>query len=314
MENSLVEILGDKKVLDVILSSNGLDCENASKEDKYKMYGYLSSFIVESSKATGQKSLKGQTLAQIKADSDKSYEKAFGTKNDIIKRVDKYNSSQKTGAACVEFVANVVLNTLGPGSVFGSCLYSAGKSIAFDIADTKTKTVDRDLDIKSIVVNAGLSGASGIVNRIIVIKYASDVATKILGGKTSFDNFGSKLVKFVVDEIISKEGVKLPAYGVEEIVKAVVKNMVGLKKEKDTGFSQKDLENSMVIVAKAMTYLTSEKSSGKFDNKTQKEIVAQLNNHISTSMKNNNEFSTWLNKNNSSLQELLNQLVKIEFS
>lgn len=314
MENSLVEILGDKKVLDIILSSNGLDCEKASKEDKYKMYGYLSSFIVESSKATAQKSLKGQTLAQIKADSDKSYEKAFGTKNDIIKRVDKYNSSQKTGAACVEFVANVVLNTLGPGSVFGSCLYSAGKSIAFDIADTKTKTVDRDLDIKSIVVNAGLSGASGIVNRIIVIKYASDVATKILGGKTSFDNFGSKLVKFVVDEIISKEGVKLPAYGVEEIVKAVVKNMVGLKKEKDTGFSQKDLENSMVIVAKAMTYLTSEKSSGKLDNKSQKEIVAQLNNHISTSMKNNNEFSTWLNKNNSSLQELLNQLVKIEFS
>ena len=159
-----------------------------------------------------------------------------------------------------------------------------------------------------------MSGASGIVNRIIVIKYASDVATKILGGKTSFDNFGSKLVKFVVDEIISKEGVKLPAYGVEEIVKAVVKNMVGLKKEKDTGFSQKDLENSMVIVAKAMTYLTSEKSSGKLDNKTQKEIVAQLNNHISTSMKNNNEFSTWLNKNKSSLQELLNQLVKIEFS
>ena len=90
--------------------------------------------------------------------------------------------------------------------------------------------------------------------------------------------------------------------------------MVGLKKEKDTGFSQKDLENSMVIVAKAMTYLTSEKSSGKLDNKSQKEIVAQLNNHISTSMKNNNEFSTWLNKNKSSLQELLNQLVKIEFS
>ena len=312
MENSLVEILGDKKVLDVILSSNGLDSEKASKEDKYKMYGYLSNFIVDSSKATAKKSLKGQTLAQLEADSNKFYEKAFGTKNDIIKRVDKYNTSQKTGAACVEFVANVVLNTLGPSSIFGSCLYSAGKSIAFDIADTKTKTIDRDLDVKSIVVNAGLSGASGIVNRIIVLKYAGDVATKILGGKTSPDNFGSKLVKFVVDEIISKEGVKLPAYGVEEIVKAVVKNMAGLKKEKDTGFSQKDLENSMVIVAKAMTYLASEKNNGKLNNKTQKEIIAQLNNHISTSMKNNDEFSTWLSKNNSSLQELLNQLVKIE--
>ncbi len=314
IENSLVEILGDKKVLDTILSANGLDSEKASKEDKYKMYGYLSNFIVETSKASAQKSLKGQTLSQIKEDCDKSYEKAFGTKNDIIKRVDKYNASQKAGAACVEFVANVVLNTLGPGSVLGSCIYSAGKSIAFDIADTKTKTIDRDLDIKSIVVNAGLSGASGIVNRIIVIKYAGEAAAKILGGKTSPDNFGSKLVKFVVDEIISKEGVKLPAYGVEEIVKAVVKNMAGIQKDKNSGLTQKELENSMVVVTNAMTYLASAKAEGKLNNKSQKEIVAQLNEHITTSMKNDTEFYNWFNKNKASFEQILNQVVKNELS
>lgn len=313
MENSLVEILGDKKVLDVILSANGLDSEKASKEDKYKMYGYLSNFIVETSKASAKKSLKGQTLEQIQEDYNKSYEKAYGTKNDIIKRVDKYNASQKTGAACVKFVANVILNTLGPGSILGSCVYSAGKSIAFDIADSKTKDIDRDLDWKSIGVSAGLSGVSGIVNRIIVMKYAGDVAAKILGGKTSPDNFGSKLVKFVVDEIISKEGVKLPAYGVEEVVKAVVNKVAGTNISKEgTGLSQQELANSITVISEGMTYLALAKNNNKLKNYSQKEMVSLLSDHITKAMKNNAEFNTWLNKNKPAFDQLLGQLVQSE--
>ena len=235
MEKSLVEIFGDKKVLDTLLFANGVDSEKDSKETKYEMYGKLSNFILESSKNSAQKSLKNQTLSQIKEDCDKSYQKAFGTKNDIIERVDKYNSSQKIGGACINFVANVVLNTLGPGSVLASCAYSAGKSVAMDIVNTKTKKIDRDLDIKSITINAGLSGVNGIINRIIVNEYASSVATKILAGKTSSDNLGSKFVDFVVKEIISKEGVKLPAYTVEEITSAVVKKLTGIKKAQSNG-------------------------------------------------------------------------------
>ena len=51
-----------------------------------------------------------------------------------------------------------------------------------------------------------------------------------MAGKTSSDNLGSKFVDFVVKEIISKEGVKLPAYTVEEITSAVVKKLTGIKK------------------------------------------------------------------------------------
>ena len=132
-------------------------------------------------------------------------------------------------------MANVVLNTLGPGSVLASCAYSAGKSVAMDIVNTKTKKIDRDLDIKSITINAGLSGVNGIINRIIVNEYASSVAAKILAGKTSSDNLGSKFVDFVVKEIISKEGVKLPAYTVEEITSAVVKKLEEIKKAQSNG-------------------------------------------------------------------------------
>ena len=272
MENSLVEVLGDKKVLDKILTANGINTECASKEDKYKMYGLLSNIIVQTAKTSYDKCLKGQTLAQIKEDCDKSYKKAFGTKNDIIERVDKYNASQKAGAACVKFIANVVLNTLGPGSVLASCVYSAGKSIVMDVADAKTKDVDRDLDLKSIAINAGLNGVSGVVNRIIVNEYAGEVASKILAGKATTKNIGTILRDFVVKEIISKEGVKLPAYAVEEIVSAVTKKIAGISSsENNSGLSQKELENAMAVMLKEISLNAIESKKEQTSNNAKKQ-------------------------------------------
>lgn len=313
MENSLVEVLGDKKVLDTILSANGINSEKASKEEKYKVYGYLSNFIVESSKATAQKNLKGESLSQIQKECDKNYEKAFGTKNDIVKRVDKYNSSQKIGSACVKFVTNVVLNTLGPSSVLASCIYSAGKSVAMDIADAKTKDVDRELNLKSVALNAGLNGAGGIANRIIVNKYAGGVAAKILAGKTASNSITSMLTDFVVKEIISKEGVKLPAYAVEEIVSSVANKMAGIKTEDgNLTLTQKGLIASMGLVSEAMTSLAVAKEDNKLKNPSQKEMLTFLNKHIEKSAEDDEEVKTWLNKNNKAFQKVLNQLVENE--
>lgn len=313
MENSLAEILGGKNVLDKVLTSNGMNSEKASKEDKYKVYGYLSNFIVEASKSAAKEGLKGQTLSQIKEDYDKSYKKAFGTKNDIIARVDKYNASQKAGSDCIRFITGVILNTLGPSSVLANCVYSVATSVAMDVADAKTKDVDKDLNPKSVIINAGLNGACGAINQSIVNKYASAAAAKILSGKQTSDSVGSTLANFVVKEIISKEGVKLPAYAVEAVVKSVVLTMAGLKPtEKGTGLTQKELENSMAVISEGMTYLATAKDNGKLKNIQQKEMIALLNEHICASMKNDTEFSTWINKNKATYQELLNQLVKNE--
>ena len=117
---------------------------------------------------------------------------------------------------------------------------------------------------------------------------------------------------FVVKEIISKEGVKLPAYAVEEITSAVVKKMSGISKTKDSCLNQEELTNSIAVVSEAMTYLTIAKESRKLNNLSQKEMVALLSEHIDSSMKNNTNFNTWLNKNKTVFQELLNQLVKNE--
>lgn len=162
-------------------------------------------------------------------------------------------------------------------------------------------------------VNAVLSGISGIVNRFIVNEYAGDVASKILGGKTTSDSIGSALKNFVVKEIISKEGVKLPAYAVEELTESVVKTMTGLKKsDKGTGLTQEELANSMFVVSEAMTYLAVAKNSGKLENMNPNEMVSLLNDHITASMKDNIEFNSWLNRNKSAFNQLLKQLVQNE--
>ena len=317
MENSLIEILGDKKILDKVLSSRGLDSEKSTKEDKYKAYGQLSNYILETTKSSANKCLKGQTLSQIKEDYDKSYEKAFGTKNDIIARVDKYNTSQKIGAACIKFVTGVVLNALGPNTVLASLAYSAATSVAMDVADSATNKIDGDFNLKATAINAGLNGISGAINQSIVNKYAGKVSAKILkstAGQTASKVVGSTLNDFVVKEIISKEGVKLPAYAIEGITKSVVQTMANIKtSNNDNYMSENDLENSMAVVSEAIVYLTEAKNSGKLNNHmTQKEMVNLLNEHITASLKDNQNFCNWLKKNNSTFQQMLNQLVKTE--
>ncbi len=317
MENSLIEVLGDKKVLDKILASGGFTNETTSKENKYKLYGYLSKTIVEASKATAEKSLKDKTLSEIKEDYDNAYKKAFGTKNDIIARVDKYNASQQVGAACVKFVTGVILNALGPSSALASVAYGATTSVALDIADAATNNIDGDFNIKATAINAGLNGMCGGVNQSIVNKYASSVTSKILstiGIKSTSKDVGSVLSKFVISEIVSKEGVKLPAYAVEAVTKSVVQTMVGIKtSEKSSGLTEKELENSIAVVSEAMIFLAAAKDNSKLNKNTDKsEMISLLNDHITKSMKNNTEFNNWLNKNKSAFEQLLNQLVTTE--
>ncbi|MBR1681677.1 hypothetical protein IJ707_07800, partial [bacterium] len=135
-----------------------------------------------------------------------------------------------------------------------------------------------------------------------------------IGIKSTSKNIGTALTGFVVREIISKEGVKLPAYAVEAVTKSVVQSMAGIKTSEDgSTINQKDLENAIYVVSEAMVYLTAAKNSGKLQNKTQNEIISLLKEHITTSMKDNQTFNTWLNKNEKHFEQTLNQLVNNEF-
>ena len=172
MENSLADVLGDKKVLKSVLLAGGMDIEKANDGEKYKAYGFIANFLVESSKETAKECAKGQTLEQIKADYDKAYEKAYGTKNNIQKRVDKYCRSQEIGAAAVRGVtrsALAILTTLmnpptGIAKVAINSAMTFGIKVAVDGSDKLTNDIDDSIDfnskvVKKLVRSAAISAA-----------------------------------------------------------------------------------------------------------------------------------------------------------
>ena len=186
-----------------------------------------------------------------------------------------------------------------------------------DIADATTNSIEGDFNIKVTAVNAGLNGVCGAVNQSVVNKYAGGVTSKILsaiGLNSTSKNVGSMLADFAIREIVSKEGVKLPAYAVEAVAKSVVQNMAGIKTDEEgSTLSQKDLESAMTVVSEAMLYLHAAKDSKKIkSNATQKEMFSLADEQIRLSMKNNSNFNNWLTKNQSKYEELLNHLLPNE--
>lgn len=172
MENSLADVLGDKKVLKSVLLAGGMDVEKANDGEKYKAYGFIANFLVESSKETAKECAKGQTLEQIKADYDKAYEKAYGTKNNIQNRVDKYCRSQEIGAAAVRGVtrsALAILTTLmnpptGMAKIAINSAMTFGIKVAVDGSDKLTNDIDNSIDfnskvVKKLVRSAAISAA-----------------------------------------------------------------------------------------------------------------------------------------------------------
>ena len=125
-----------------------------------------------------------------------------------------------------------------------------------DIADASTNDIDGDFDLKSTVVNAGLNGVCGAVNQAIVNKYASGVTAKILsaiGLDSSPKNVGTVIADFVIREIVSKEGVKLPAYAVEAITKSVVQTIAGIKNtENKEVLNKEDMDKVMEVVSQSV--------------------------------------------------------------
>ncbi|MBR1943526.1 hypothetical protein IJ843_07310 [bacterium] len=167
--------MGDKKAgmeqINSELKKAGL--ENASIDQKYK---FLSTRAKECStllhtqtmEATGGKSY--QTIAR---EYKNSYAGAFGTKNDIARRVNEYNDSQQTGAMVlksgIKIAAGVVIGVATGGAGVAPLLVAAGAqsavSFAVDASDLATSkkggTTEQYL---TLAKNAAIDGASQVVS------------------------------------------------------------------------------------------------------------------------------------------------------
>lgn len=178
LENSLIEVVGSKDVLNKSLKQNGVDVENISDDDKYKAYGVMAEYLVEASKTTAKKCSNGKSLSDMKTEYEKAYKIAYGTKNNIQERVDKYNRSQEIGAAVVKGVvragASAAITLAMPAAGFAKILSGTATTfavkVAADASDKATNKIDNSIDLNSesvqkIIKNAAISAAENFATK-----------------------------------------------------------------------------------------------------------------------------------------------------
>ena len=178
LENNLVSVLGSKEVLNDTLKASGLNTEKMSDEEKYSTYGVIAEFLVETTKETAKNCSKGKTIKELKAEYDNAYEKAYGTKNNIQARVDKYNRSQEIGAAAVRGATRSAVSALvmlaapevGLAKIATKAVTTMGVKVLVDGSDKLTNKVDNDLvgnKFKKLVRSASISGAENLASSLI---------------------------------------------------------------------------------------------------------------------------------------------------
>ena len=173
IEKDLVDIVGSKDALNGTLKASGFDTEKMSDKEKYNAYGLMAVFLSETTKETAKNICGGKNIKELKNDYDKAYEKAYGTKNDIQKRVDKYNRSQVIGAAAVRGATRSALGALvmlaAPEAGFAKLATKAvttmGVKVLVDGSDKMSNSTNNSMDskaFKKLIHSASISGAEKI--------------------------------------------------------------------------------------------------------------------------------------------------------
>ena len=212
MEKSLVSIVGSKETLDGTLKASGMDTEKMSMEEKYSAYGVMAEFLDETMRDTAENVRGGKTLKELQKEYDDSYEHAYGHKNDIQERVDKYNRSQEIGAAAVRGATRSVLSALvlltapeaGFAKIVAKSATTMGIKVLVDGSDKLSSDKEDALDAKNfkkLVRSASISGAeklaSGFLGSVVpafdtgyefldeVLEQGKEVASDTILGLTS---------------------------------------------------------------------------------------------------------------------------------
>ncbi len=139
--NKLAEFLGEngKEILLKALKDAGL--ENAPMEKKYAKLHEIAKELSNELHKNTLNAGGGKEFSQVQKEYDDAYADAFGTKNDIIKRVTDYNISQDIGAGVVKgiAVAGITLAAaLSGGSLAVVAGVAAGSSASAEVTDVIT--------------------------------------------------------------------------------------------------------------------------------------------------------------------------------
>lgn len=169
MEDDLVSIVGSKEILESTLKASGMDTEKMSDQERYNAYGLMTKFLIETTKQTSMNLSKSKNIKELKKEYDDAYVKAYGTKNHIQERVDKYNRSQIIGAAAVRGATRSALGALvmltapeaGFAKLVAKSVSTAGVKMLVDGSDKMSYKTDNAFDLKTFKKLAYSSTVSG---------------------------------------------------------------------------------------------------------------------------------------------------------
>lgn len=173
LENNLVSIIGSKDTLNSTLKASGIDTEKISDQEKYNAYGLMAKFLTETTKQTSINLSHGKNIKELKKEYDDAYVKAYGSKNHIQERVDKYNRSQIIGAAAVRGATRSAIGALvmltapevGFANLVSKAATTAGVKMLVDGTDKMTYKTENAFDsktFKKLLHSSAISGAEKI--------------------------------------------------------------------------------------------------------------------------------------------------------
>jgi len=179
---------GKKKLEDAFAKSN--ITESSSLEEKWTVLHNIAKNYSEVLHNNVLEATENQGYDAFSQKSELMYNAAFGTTNDIARRVQEYNISQQSGAMVLKSVVKggaAIGLCLVPG--VGLALAAAGTAVisaGVDISDRVTSEVGlQDGEIEQILKNAAIDGAT---------VFAGGQLTKMLKNASTFAKLGGQFV------------------------------------------------------------------------------------------------------------------------
>ncbi len=197
LRGKVEEMVGGVKGVEQIAKQSNIDLSKLSDADKYKFYGKIAQQLVNASKDAEKRALNGKPFEYYEKQYDAAYTKAFGNKNNIQKRVAKYNMSQEVGASAVKsgvqtivVVGSTIAITASGGTATPLVVagISGAASVAIDVSDKATNGIKGDVKksmpdiLKSGAIDAAFTYAGGNVAKSIthVVKPSTEIGTTIV--------------------------------------------------------------------------------------------------------------------------------------
>lgn len=254
-EQTLYKYTGGKENFDKLAAARRKDFATLSREDRLDVYNDIANGLIYTTEKTAEALKHGKTDNELKKEYDLAYEKAFGTKNNIQKKVADYILTQQ--------IRSIAVKDIAVSGIVGAAIATSGTTLpaltgaavttfsymGMDTLDLATNNIDDSLDltnnsVKEIVKYSLIYGAEYFVgSKLYDIVPTAETGNKVLNGvldvarttgielSTAFVSEYLETGEWGTDQITPKAlvGITLATYGTEELLRMGLSAPSGLK-------------------------------------------------------------------------------------